>query len=577
MILKIILNDFNKSWSNQINSSNWVTISPSHRLRSGLIKIDTAQFNLSTSKAINLTSSYRTKRIKRTTRKIRNREFFGKMKIRGLSSLSFKRRRSLLLLKSNTANRNKIVYLYVRNIIKTKSVYRTSVRILFTSRKLKARIKKRKRLNFKRTKLKSKLYAVNTKTKNSIINSSNFVHKKRGVRANLLKSKLSNRKTLLLGYNTKLNSIRANRSYLTDKHSSYTFSFKSKESLRSLYFTMPRVALKIVNSTNKLLLNYVSLFIKFRLITSNFKFRSKKFLIKKAMFSFLKPNESKRNIMNRRKRINSSRLYRQLQRSNIHTIFKANNKLYRTNNRVKKYLFDTDSLNTKLKEFTLNKESSELFLPRVKFKPGYQRIWRQARKSIAENIGLRYVYQKQMTKFMSKLSRKTNFYSFSMSESSLDKAMLYSRLLPDLKIVNNFLNKGLISLNGWKVNNLHTFVLPGDVIQVSISKWLCVYYRWLKLWSASNKSKFRKLVFRKGLASSYKLMKQRKQRSRHVPLWINNSRFDISDIKPNFEVDFFTMSSFMLYEPLLIDYYSPDDLPDQRHYIYRLYNWKYIT
>jgi hypothetical protein len=119
--------------------------------------------------------------------------------------------------------------------------------------------------------------------------------------------------------------------------------------------------------------------------------------------------------------------------------------------------------------------------------------------------------------------------------------------------------------------------MPGDLIQVTLSRWLSVYFRWLVVWANQNKAKFKKLVFRKGLASSYKLMKQRKQRSRHVPLWVYNSRFDMSDIKPNYEVDFFTMSSFVLYEPLLIDYYTPDDLPDQRHYIYRLYNWKYIT
>jgi hypothetical protein len=182
-----------------------------------------------------------------------------------------------------------------------------------------------------------------------------------------------------------------------------------------------------------------------------------------------------------------------------------------------------------------------------------------------------------MTKYISRLSRRVNNYSFSMSESSLDKAILYSRLLPDLKTINSFISFSLISLNGWKINSLNSFVLPGDFIQLTISKWLSVYFRWLVIWAKYNKTKFRNLVFRKGLASSYKLMKQRKQRSSHVPLWIYNARFDLSDIKPNFEVDYFTMSSFVLYEPFLVDYYTPDDLPDHRHYIYRMYNWKYIT
>jgi len=67
---------------------------------------------------------------------------------------------------------------------------------------------------------------------------------------------------------------------------------------------------------------------------------------------------------------------------------------------------------------------------------------------MAENIGLKYLYQQQMTKHVANLSRKVNFYSFSMNENSLNKAILYSRLLPDNKAVLEFLNLGLISLNG---------------------------------------------------------------------------------------------------------------------------------
>jgi hypothetical protein len=252
-------------------------------------------------------------------------------------------------------------------------------------------------------------------------------------------------------------------------------------------------------------------------------------------------------------------------------------KLLRNKRTSKQFLFNQKSESLMKVTSSTSRAQSELFLPRVKFKPGYQRIWRQSRLAIAESINLKYIYQKQMTKYMTRLSRRVNAYSFSMSESSLDKAILYSRLLPDLKSINSFINAGLIYLNAWKINSLESFVLPGDFIQITTGKWLSIYFRWLSIWAKQNKNKFKKLVFRKGLASSYKLMKQKKQRSKHVPLWIYNSRFDISDIKPNYEVDYFTMSSFVLYEPLLIDYYTPDDLPDHRHYIYRLYNWKYIT
>jgi hypothetical protein len=341
-------------------------------------------------------------------------------------------------------------------------------------------------------------------------------------------------------------------------------------------FRISSLKIKISNITGKVLINYVSIFIKFRVSLLNSTFTSKKFLIKKSIFSFLKPNEAKKSILNRRKRITASRFYKKLIKSSLTRGITETSK-YKSFFRTKTTFFDINSKNSLSQVLTTSKDSSELFLPRVKFKPGYQRMWRQSRKAIADSIGLRYIYQKQMTKYMLRLSRKVNNYSFSLSENSLDKAILYSRLLPDLKAINEFVSIGLISLNGYKVTSLNSFVLSGDFIQLTISKWLSIYFRWLIVWANSNKNKFKTLVFRKGLASSYKLMKQRKQRSVHVPLWIYNSRFDLSDVKPNYEVDYFTMSSFVLYEPLLIDYYSPDDLPDHRHYIYRLYNWKYIT
>ena len=307
-------------------------------------------------------------------------------------------------------------------------------------------------------------------------------------------------------------------------------AFSKKENNRSYLST---TQLRINNLINSYLINYTSLFLNFRVFMLNNSFKSEKYLMKKMIFSFLKPNEAKKLIMLRRKKIYTSRFYKKLYRSSLAS--NAINKNRSLNNKLmsksSSYSMYFNKYNKKLSFGS--KDSFELYLPRVKFKPGYQRIWRQSRKAIAESIGLKYIYQKQMTKYMNRLSRKVNNYTFSLSENSLDKAILYSRLLPDMKTTKEFLELGLIHLNGWKIKSLSNFVLPGDFIQLTISRWLSVYFRWLVIWSKNNKGKFKKLVFRKNLAASYKLMKQRKQRSKHVPLWIYNSRFDISDIKSN--------------------------------------------
>jgi hypothetical protein len=72
-------------------------------------------------------------------------------------------------------------------------------------------------------------------------------------------------------------------------------------------------------------------------------------------------------------------------------------------------------------------------------------------------------------------------------------------------------------------------------------------------------------------------MKSRKQRSYTVPDWIFSTKYDFSDVKPFIEVDYFTLSFFIIYEPYITYYYTPQTQISPRLNIYRLYNWKYIT
>jgi hypothetical protein len=155
----------------------------------------------------------------------------------------------------------------------------------------------------------------------------------------------------------------------TIKLSNDRFYLKSKPT-----FTLPKTSLKLSNTISKFTLCYISLFIKFRIITLNFKFNSKKFLLKKSLFSFLKPNESKRNIMNRRKKINFSRLYNVIKSSMLHSSLNTKVSNITFKKKSKASVFHPVNMSTLNKNDYFNKTSSELFLPRVKFKPGYQRI-----------------------------------------------------------------------------------------------------------------------------------------------------------------------------------------------------------
>ena len=327
-----------------------------------------------------------------------------------------------------------------------------------------------------------------------------------------------------------------------------------------------------------------------------------RFIFKKKLYSFLFPNEVRKAIMNRRKSFKSYRFV--YNKSNLRkkkgyyslVFFKANYKNFFRLTALAQALplrnkpLSQNWLNSvKTREEVLyegefhnkghieNSRGREIFLKRIRFKPGYQRIWRQAREAALEHFNIRTVYQQQLTKYLSKFYRQAHFNSFMFLETTLGRTIVYSRLLPDYPSVNLFKEKNFIFLNRKSLPDLNTQVVPNDFIQLMVANWFYIYNRWVTNTTLLRTRKFKRLVYRKGMAHKYKVIKLRKQKSRYTPKWIYYSRFDHSDIKTYFEVDYFTMSMFVLYNPNTIDYSAPDDTIDLRISIYKMYNWKYIT
>ena len=132
-------------------------------------------------------------------------------------------------------------------------------------------------------------------------------------------------------------------------------------------------------------------------------------------------------------------------------------------------------------------------------------------------------------------------------------------------------------LNGHVMHDGGRLVFPNDVLQLVVSKWYYIYSRWLSNWTVQRVRKFKYMAYRKGLATKSKLMKKKKTKSRYTPSWIFSVRYDLTDVKPYLEVDYFTLTSCVIYEPFMLTSQPINELPELRHNIYRLYNWKYIT
>ena len=60
---------------------------------------------------------------------------------------------------------------------------------------------------------------------------------------------------------------------------------------------------------------------------------------------------------------------------------------------------------------------------------------------------------------------------------SLEKTLMYSRLLPDIPTVNVFIQQNLVYLNGLPAVTNKSSVFQNDLLQLIVSKWYYLAYR----------------------------------------------------------------------------------------------------
>lgn len=216
---------------------------------------------------------------------------------------------------------------------------------------------------------------------------------------------------------------------------------------------------------------------------------------------------------------------------------------------------------------------------RIRFKPGYQRIWRHARSALLEIFCLKFQYQKRLTKHLVGQAGYSTPYRVNSLDATLERTLIFSRLVHNLPTSQSMIRDSFIFINTRMAQDAGLLVAPNDFIQVIVSLRYYLTFRWFTNWTILRLRRIRRLVYRKNRPKKYKASNLRKQISRYTPNWVYKMRYDDFDTKPYLEVDYLTLSFFVLTEPHLISYYRSDDLPDLpiHHAIYRMYNWKYIN
>ena len=219
-------------------------------------------------------------------------------------------------------------------------------------------------------------------------------------------------------------------------------------------------------------------------------------------------------------------------------------------------------------------ENSDFNIKRIRFKPGYMTLWRDVRSVLKDSLSLRFRYQHKLTNYLAKYKKFINFRTFLSLEMRLINVLVKSRLFNDLNLASIFIEYNLVYMNGILCNNQNLQVFVGDFIQIIVNLKYYIVSRWFLNLNLKKKNKIKNVFRKKNSAYAHS---DEKKKSYTMPKWIlfNKNLFD--DCANYLEVDYFTLSSFVLYEPFLWSDINPYNLLEQKFSIINLYNWKYIT
>ena len=219
-------------------------------------------------------------------------------------------------------------------------------------------------------------------------------------------------------------------------------------------------------------------------------------------------------------------------------------------------------------------DESDFNIKRVRFKPGYMTIWRDVRKVLKDSLSLNFKYQHKLTNFLTKYNKFINFKTHLFLEMKLINVIMKSKLINDNNISNIFLKNNLIYVNGIITNNPNLQIFVGDFIQLIIHLKYYILIKWFLNINIKKKNKI-KNIFRKKTPST--LYSDDKKKSYNIPKWILFNKNLFEDCPNYLESDFFTLSTFVIYEPFLWSDINPYNLLEQKFSIVNLYNWKYIN
>ena len=214
---------------------------------------------------------------------------------------------------------------------------------------------------------------------------------------------------------------------------------------------------------------------------------------------------------------------------------------------------------------------------RIRFKPGYGRIWRAARVSVKDIMGIKVRYQYRLTPILQKQYLYSRNEKIEHLSFTLGYALLSSKFAHDTWVLTSLIANNSVYLNGTACSNAKTRIFTNDFIQLLVNLKYYISLRWLKSWTFRKRNKVSKIFYKKlrpgitrGAAKTPKL-------SRNLPNYFFNLQYCYSDVPRCFEVDYFSLSLFVIHDQLRFERYLPRQQFRINYFTLNMYNWKYIT
>lgn len=215
-------------------------------------------------------------------------------------------------------------------------------------------------------------------------------------------------------------------------------------------------------------------------------------------------------------------------------------------------------------------EETDITIKRVRFKPGYSVIWREARSVLKHNLNLRFKYQHRLTSYLSKFKKIVKTKLLTISELTLLQLVTRAKFFPDYAYSETSLKFGLVYVNATMCFNPNIQIFIGDFFQVIVSSKYFIVHKILIGNVLKKKQKLDQIFIKTKNTARSKNVNYRSK-------WLLQNKNLLDDVPKFLEVDYYSLSCILLYEPFLWSDFNPLEFSPMHFLIINMYNWKYIN